>query len=390
MTQTVAEPPWLAIVGIGEDGVAGLSPAAGKLVAAAEIVFGGERHLALAASLIGGTATPWPSPFDRSAEAVLACRGRRVCVLASGDPFHYGIGPLLAARIPPAEMVVVPAASSFSLAAARLGWALPEATLLSLHGRSLDLVRPHLHPGARILALTSDGDGPRAVANLLDQSGFGGSLITVLEALGGPREQIRATVASDFDLKGVNPLNLVAIEVKATGAARIIARAPGLADDLFDHDGQITKREVRALTLSSLAPLRGELLFDIGAGVRLGGDRMDAGGPVAEGDSDRGSSRARGADQAECRGVRRAGARSRRRRRAPGSRRPAATGRRLRRRRSERSRCSRASLRGTSAGGRLVVNAVTWRRKPFCLRGTPLSVASSPGLWSSGRARSAG
>jgi precorrin-6Y C5,15-methyltransferase (decarboxylating) len=267
VTETVAERPWLAIVGIGEDGVAGLSPGASRLVADADIVFGGRRHLALAASLIRGTSRSWPSPFDRSADEVLACRGSQVCVLASGDPFQYGIGPLLAARIPPAEMVVVPASSSFSLAAARLGWTLPGTTLLSLHGRALDLVRPHLQPGARLLALTSDGDGPRAIARLLDESGFGRSSITVLEALGGPREQIQATVASDFDLGAVNPLNLVAIEVKAGRDARLIARAPGLADDLFEHDGQITKREVRALTLSSLAPLRGELLWDIGAGA---------------------------------------------------------------------------------------------------------------------------
>lgn len=173
---------------------------------------------------------------------------------------------MLAARIPADEMIVSPTASAFSLAAARLGWALAETTLLSLHGRAIDLIRPHLHPGARILTLTSGADGPRAVARLLDELGFGGSPMTVLEALGGPREQIRRTIARSFALDGVNPLNLVAIEVKPSAGARIIARAPGLVDDLFEHDGQITKREVRALTLSSLSPSRGQLLWDIGAG----------------------------------------------------------------------------------------------------------------------------
>jgi precorrin-6B C5,15-methyltransferase / cobalt-precorrin-6B C5,C15-methyltransferase len=197
---------------------------------------------------------------------VLRHRGRQVCVLASGDPFHYGVGAALARRIDAHEMLVVPAPSAFSLAAARLGWSLPQTALLSVHGRTLDLVRPHLQPGARILALTSDGEGAAALAKLLAEIGFGDSRLTVLEALGGPRERIRATTAAKFDLGAVDALNIVAIEVEATPGARVIARASGLADDLFEHDGQITKREVRAVTLSSLAPRRGELLWDIGAG----------------------------------------------------------------------------------------------------------------------------
>ena len=174
---------------------------------------------------------------------------------------------MLARKIDAREMIVVPAPSAFSLAAARLGWSLPETVLLSVHGRTLDLVRPHLQPGAHILALTSDGDGPAALARLLAQSGFGASRLTVFEALGGPRERMRTTMADEFDLGTVYALNTLAIEVEATPGARIIARSSGLADDLFEHDGQITKREVRAVTLSSLAPRRGELLWDIGAGA---------------------------------------------------------------------------------------------------------------------------
>ena len=257
---------WLAIVGIGEDGIAGLGVRARDLIGRAEIVFGGRRHLALAANLVSGAARAWPSPFDGAVDAVVACRGKRVCVLASGDPFQYGIGPLLASRIPPAEMDVVPAASAFSLAAARLGWSLPDTTLVSLHGRAIDLIRPHLHAGARILALTSDGAAPGEIARLLTSLGFGGSAMTLLEALGGPRERIRRTSAATFALDGVDPLNLVAIEVAAAPDARIIPLSAGVADDLFEHDGQITKREIRALTLSSLAPRPGECLWDIGAG----------------------------------------------------------------------------------------------------------------------------
>jgi precorrin-6Y C5,15-methyltransferase (decarboxylating) len=264
---TAAAPRWLSIVGIGEDGVEGLSAVARGLVSGAEIVFGGKRHLGLAGPLIRGAVRPWPSPFDSAVAEVLAQRGRRVCVLASGDPYHYGIGALLARHVAPGETIVVPAPSAFSLAAARLGWPLADCALVSLHGRELDRVRPHLQPGARVLALTSDGDGPAALAGLLGTIGFGTSRLTVLEALGGPRERIRATTAADFSLGDVAALNTVAIEVVAQDGARIIARAPGLPDAMFEHDGQITKPEVRAVTLSSLAPRRGELLWDVGAGA---------------------------------------------------------------------------------------------------------------------------
>ena len=245
----------------------GLSPIARDLVARADIVFGGTRHLALAAPLIKGEAKPWPSPFSQAVDEVLAEHGRQVCVLASGDPFFYGVGSLLASHVPVEEILVVPAPSAFSLAAARLGWPLPESVLVSLHGRAPDRIRPHLHPGARILALTSDSEGPTALAHLLTESGFGPSQLTVLEALGGTHERVRTTTAARFALSGIAELNIVAVAVAAEPGARIIAFTPGLSDALFEHDGQITKREVRAVTLSSLAPRRGGLLWDIGAGA---------------------------------------------------------------------------------------------------------------------------
>jgi precorrin-6B C5,15-methyltransferase / cobalt-precorrin-6B C5,C15-methyltransferase len=265
--ETAAPCRWLSIVGIGEDGVEGLTPVAQSLVQGAEIVFGGKRHLALAAPLIRGATRPWPSPFERAIEEVLAYRGRQVCVLASGDPFVYGVGSVLLRHIDPRETTAVPAPSTFSLSAARLGWALLETALVSVHGRTLDLIRPHLQPGARALALTSDGEGPAALARLLTETGFGASRMTVLEALGGPRERVRATTAGGFDLGDVDPLNTVAIEVVAAPGARVLARTSGLSDELFEHDGQITKREIRAITLSALGPRRGELLWDVGAGA---------------------------------------------------------------------------------------------------------------------------
>lgn len=234
---------------------------------AAEIVFGGARHLALAGDAVRGEARAWPSPFARGIEAVLALRGRKLCVLASGDPFLHGVGATLARHVPADEMRVFPAPSAYSLACARLGWPLAEVTCLTVHGRSMDLVRAHLHPGRRLLVLTSDAAGPGEIARLLAESGFGGSRLTVLEALGGPRERLRHAPAADFALRDIDPLNVLAIEVAAGEGARILARAPGLPDELFAHDGQLTKREIRAVTLSALAPRRGELLWDIGAGA---------------------------------------------------------------------------------------------------------------------------
>lgn len=264
--QPAALHPWLSIVGIGEDGIEGLSAAGRELIRSAAVVFGGARHLALAAPLIRGIHRPWPVPFDPTLAEVLELRGRAVCVLASGDPFFHGIGTLLSRHVSCEETLTVPAPSAFSLAASRLLWPLPQTALLSLCGRSLGFIRPHLHPGARILALTSGQDAPGKLAHLLCQIGFGPSRLTVLESLAGPRERIRSSHANSFDLESIDPLNTVAIEVAAEDGARILPRAAGIADELFEHDGQITKREIRALTLSALAPRRGELLWDLGSG----------------------------------------------------------------------------------------------------------------------------
>lgn len=256
---------WLAVVGICEDGAEGLGAIARHLIAEAEFVFGGRRHLELAGALIRGEARAWPVPFDSAVTEVERLRGRRVCVLASGDPFHFGVGATLARRIDPAEMQVVPAPSSFSLAASRLGWALQDVETVSLHGRAVELVLPLLHPGRHILALTSGGDGPKAVAALLARKGFGASRIHVLEALGGPREQVRAFEAEAMPETAFDPLNVLGIEVAASEGARILPLG-SLSDDFLEHDGQMTKREIRAVTLSALAPRRGEMLWDIGAG----------------------------------------------------------------------------------------------------------------------------
>jgi precorrin-6Y C5,15-methyltransferase (decarboxylating) len=265
MTAT-PQTPWLTIVGIGEDGLDGLGAAAKRCIEEAAFVFGGKRHLALAAELARGQARAWPSPFESGIRDVLALRGQKVCVLASGDPFCHGVGTTLARHVPKVEIRTISAPSAFALAASRLGWGLPEIETVSLHGKPIELIRPLLHPGARILALTSDADGPAAVARLLTGLGFGPSNLTVLEALGGPSERIRSAAAADFDLANINPLNVLAVEVDSVSEPRVLPLTPGMTDDLFEHDGQITKREIRAITMSSLAPRRGELLWDIGAG----------------------------------------------------------------------------------------------------------------------------
>ena len=257
---------WLTVVGIGEDGLAGLGDEAKRRIAGAEVIFGGKRHLALVASFAKGETRPWPTPFDAEMADVLALAGRKVCVLASGDPFFHGVGVTLARKVKAQDMYVIPAPSVISLAASRLGWALQDIETVSLHGRPLDLIRPLLHPCARILALTSDAEAPAAIARLLTELDFGASQLTVLEALGGPNEKLRSSRADAFDLTNINPLNVLAIEIESSPQARILPLTSGLADHLFEHDGQITKREVRAITLSALAPRRGELLWDIGAG----------------------------------------------------------------------------------------------------------------------------
>jgi precorrin-6Y C5,15-methyltransferase (decarboxylating) len=258
---------WLSIVGIGEDGVAGLSAVAQRLVSDAELVLGGKRHLALADGLIRGRKLAWPSPIGDALTEIGKHRGRPVAVLASGDPFHYGVGDMLMRAIPVEQTLCLPQPSAFSLATARLGWSQQDVTLLSLHGRALEGIVRHLQPGARILALSWDAGTPAKLAKFLTERGLGNSLMTVLESMGGARERVRRSRASGFDLDDVTALNTIALEVTASSSAKILGLAPGLDDGLFEHDGQLTKREVRAITLSALAPRHGELLWDVGLGA---------------------------------------------------------------------------------------------------------------------------
>jgi precorrin-6Y C5,15-methyltransferase (decarboxylating) len=257
--------PWLTLIGIGEDGIEGLSVAARRLIAEAELVVGGKRHLALAGAF-PGEALAWPSPLTDAFPAILARRGRKVVVLASGDPFCHGVGSTLIGHIGVEEMICLPASSAFSLAAARLGWAQQDCALVSLHGHALERVIRHLQPKARILALSWDGTTPRKLAALLTERGMGRSRLIVCEAMGGRRERLMRVVAEEFAIEAIDPLNTVGIEVEAGTDAKVLPLSCGLPDELFENDGQLTKRDIRAMTLSALSPRKGELLWDIGAG----------------------------------------------------------------------------------------------------------------------------
>jgi precorrin-6B C5,15-methyltransferase / cobalt-precorrin-6B C5,C15-methyltransferase len=251
--------PWLTIIGIGEDGLAGLSEASRNALATAETVFGGERHLRLAE--IDHRGKSWPVPFD--ARCVLACRGCPTVVLASGDPFWHGVGASLAGQLKRGEWVAHPAPSTFSLAAARLGWRLESAVCLGLHAAPFERLVPVLSRGARVICLVRDGKAASDLAQWLAARGWGASRFWTMMALGGARESISEARAVSYI--GDASADLLAVAIEAEGASGL-SRASGLADDLFQHDGQITKKPMRALALSALAPRPDERLWDIGAG----------------------------------------------------------------------------------------------------------------------------
>ncbi|MFY0615710.1 MAG: precorrin-6y C5,15-methyltransferase (decarboxylating) subunit CbiE [Hyphomicrobiaceae bacterium] len=259
----MADDPWLTIVGIGEDGIDGLSPAAWQAVAAAEVVIGAERHLQVMGEIDAECQT-WPVPFADGIAKLLALRGRTVVMLASGDPFWYGAGSIIADRLDPGEWRALPAVSVFSLAAARLGWPLQSTTCLGLHAAPLTRIRPFIAMDGRAIVLLRDGSAVAGLVDYLVREKFGATRMHVMEALGGPRERVRAVTCAAFDLTDI--AHPVAVGLAFAGNGTVMPQASGRPDGSFEHDGQITKRPMRALTLSTLAPRAGEHLWDIGAG----------------------------------------------------------------------------------------------------------------------------
>lgn len=256
--------PWLTVIGLGEDGLSGLSVAARAALDAAELLVGARRLLQMVPE---GTADRivWAG-LDGTLDAIAAARGRRVVVLASGNPMWFGVGSTLARTLDPREIAVYPAPSAFSLACSRMGWAMQDAVEVSAHAFPLESIGRHLFPGARLVVLSRDGDTPAGLAAYLTERGFGPSRLTVFEAMGGARERRIEGAAAGWAHPAADPLNTVAIEVAADADARIYGLAPGLPDEAFIHDGMLTKREVRAVTLAALSPRPGEILWDVGAG----------------------------------------------------------------------------------------------------------------------------
>jgi precorrin-6Y C5,15-methyltransferase (decarboxylating) len=256
---------WLSVIGMGEDGRAGLSPRALSLLNDAEVIVGSQRLLALA----GETAAErheWPQPFSAVIDRIKPLHGRRTVVLATGDPLNFGAARKLLEIVPFEEMEIIPHLSSFSLAAARMGWPLGDCDTITLHGRPAANIEAFIQPDVHLLALTADRSTIAEVARRLVARGYGPSEITVLENMGGPRENSLCFRAEDFVKRSFSDLNTLAIWCKPKPGAALLPRIPGLPDDAFIHDGQLTKREVRAATLAALAPYPDALLWDVGAG----------------------------------------------------------------------------------------------------------------------------
>ena len=269
MTNKKLITPWISVIGIGEDGVQGLSDSSIQLIENAEIIIGGERHLKMLAGMVqpkNQIRTDWAKGFNKTLDLIEQKKGKNIVVLASGDPMYFGVGATLARRFGGDALNVIPAVSSISLACARMGWSQPDVNVVTIHGRPAENINRYLFNNAKIIALSNDGESPSVVAKLLRAHGFAKSKITVLENLGGENENYISGLAENWQNSECAHLNIIAVECVADDNVSGHALVGGLADDAFNHDGQITKREVRAITISSLAPCEGEVLWDVGSG----------------------------------------------------------------------------------------------------------------------------
>ncbi|SPJ30150.1 precorrin-6y C5,15-methyltransferase (decarboxylating) subunit CbiE [Falsiruegeria mediterranea] len=264
MSDVPFEKPWLTVIGLGEDGLDGLSPASRQVLDAAEVIMAPPRHLSLVPAG-HQERVEWPVPYADGFAKLLDLRGRHVVVLASGDPFWFGAGSVIARNLAPGEWTARPGPSTFALAAAKLAWPLEMTLTMGLHAAPLTRLRPHLAPGLRAIVLLRNGDAVLELADWLTALGFGESKLNVMEALGGPRQRLRVCKACDLEFDDIQHPVCVGLDVAGDGLT--LPKASGKPDAIFETDGQITKRPVRALTLSALAPQRGEHLWDIGGGT---------------------------------------------------------------------------------------------------------------------------
>ncbi|KJS60302.1 bifunctional cobalt-precorrin-7 (C(5))-methyltransferase/cobalt-precorrin-6B (C(15))-methyltransferase [Streptomyces rubellomurinus] len=259
------QPPPITVVGIGAEGWSGLAPDSRAALLDAEVILGAPRQLdLLPRPEVAAERVAWPSPLRPAVPGLLAAHaGRRIAVLASGDPMFYGIGRTLAETVGPERLRVLPHPSSVSHACARIGWPLEATEVVSLVGRPLDTLALALHPGRRLLVLSADATTPAAVAALLTARGYGTARLRVLEKLGHAHERQLDGRADDWPHPPGDPLNLIAVELGDGPRGSLV---PGLPDASYESDGQLTKRHVRAATLAVLAPSPGELLWDVGGG----------------------------------------------------------------------------------------------------------------------------
>jgi precorrin-6Y C5,15-methyltransferase (decarboxylating) len=256
---------WLTVIGITEKGLSGLSAETLSYIESAQVLVGGERQLG---KVFGNSALriDWRDGLDATHDKIAEHASERVVVIASGDPLHYGIGARLVKRFGADAIHFVPSPGAFSLAASRMGWSLPDVICLTVHGRPLEAVNLHLVPGAKLLLLSWDGTTPNALAALLSSKGFGDSRISVLEHMDGDEEARADGLAHNWSIDQTANLNTIAVECIAGPDTQFWSRVPGLPESAYEHDGKITKREVRAATLAALAPLPSETLWDVGAG----------------------------------------------------------------------------------------------------------------------------
>lgn len=256
--------PWLHIVGIGEDGMDGLTPVTRAVVEAAEVIVGGDRHHTLSINP-DATRIAWPSPFDAMIETLQNLKGKRAVVLVTGDPLWFSVGARIGRAIPADQLVYHPQLSAFQLASARMGWSLADVETLTVHGRPVEQMIAFIQPDQRLIVLTTGAETPPQIAKFLTTRGFGGSQMTVFAAMGGAREERFDGTAKDWS-HDVPAFNTLCIDCVAAPEAALLPRVPGLADNLFVSDGTMTKQEVRAATVAKLMPMRGALLWDIGTG----------------------------------------------------------------------------------------------------------------------------
>jgi precorrin-6Y C5,15-methyltransferase (decarboxylating) len=256
------------VVGVGAAGLGSLTPDARRAVDGADVVVGGDRHLAMLEERAGVRHVPWPSPLLPGLRALLDdVSGHRVVVLASGDPHVSGIGTTLVRELGADAVRVHPAVSSAALARARMGWAAEECEVVTLVGRDLDRLRRDLGPRARLVVLTSGSDAPARIATLLVEEGYADSRLTVLGDLGSPAESRTEGVAASWDGRPAPRLHLVCVECVPSPATPPRSLVPGLPETAYEHDGQLTKRVVRASALAHLAPQPGDVMWDLGAGA---------------------------------------------------------------------------------------------------------------------------